>query len=941
MKTFKKMEKKIMEIMVVMAIICSVLSNPVSMIVNATGMQPSITKSENKLLQGTLVDYPFSNSSFSSTSTDIPNWTAVIAKKNQFPNRIIPAEQASLGIKGSDGTFRINNTTTSAIKPGGQGGFQVFTTYGTDVGLQQTITTIPGKKYTLTFNYSVDNYTVHRYQIAMYWGYVCAKVKVDDVATNVGKEVKMALDSKIDTVASEINRGSSGTITYSFTAIGDKSKLSIMGRAELGDDPQNTALITFSNPKLVSSTDAITDSARAVVDALFVNYDTDQGSRSDISMEDISKAQAKVNLVTDATEKTALQSDIEQAKNEMITRDASKAVRELFIDNIFANDIKPTVTQVNIDSAQAKINIIADSKSKEILQGYIDKAQKQLNPRAIDKAKESVSNLFINSDITKHIRGLVDQSQVDTAKALVESLKDETERNLLLVVIEKAQREVDAFVNAIVTGPIYTNDTVLWGSNGPNTGEIAFKLYDSTGTWIKAQKVVSTTSGGVFSANLVEGWATATKQGDPLTGSSTIQLVAGDKVQAGRSTMVTIQYRYQNAIDAVNQLFINDDKTKHIKALTDQSKIDAAKSLVNSVTDATIKSALLASIEKAQTEVNELVDVIVTSPIYTDATFFAGIKGQVYGEMVFKVYDSTGTWVKAQKIVTTSDTGAFGANLSGWATAVRQGDPLTGSSTIQLVAGDKVQAGRSALVTIQSRYQEAIDAVNQLFIDNDSAKDIKVTTTQTMINAAQTKVSAVMDTTVKAQLQESINKAQRQLDQRTVIIAKPSVGAVTNNDTIVKGSGTPGLIIVVRIGTVDYVATVQPNGTFSVNIPLQAADTVLTVFQKNTITSSDSVSIKVTNYIPNVKVTINPVYPLQEAVTGRAPAGTKLVRLLVNGIAQRTTVPEADGSFSFYTRFITDGVSTNKRLQVGDTVTVDYGNHTPENLAANIIVNAN
>ncbi|MBC1799999.1 toxin Cry1Ac domain D-VI-related protein [Listeria booriae] len=941
MITIKKAVKKIFKGAVLVSLVCSMLENPINTYVNAAETQKETSKLANNLLQGSLVEYPFSNSSFSSTSTTIPNWTAVTAEKNSFLNRIIPAESASLGIKGSDGVFRLNNTTTSTIKPSGQGGFQVFTTYGTDVGLQQTVTTIPGKKYTLTFNYSVDNYTVHRYQIAMYWGSVYAKVKVDDVATNVGKEVKMSLDGKIDTEASEINRGSSGTITYSFTAISDKSKLSIMGRADLGDNPPNTALITFSSPKLVSLTDAVTDSARKAVNELFVNYDVNQGSRTDISLEDIANVQTKINLVTDTIEKAALQSDLDQAKNEFITRDASKAVRELFLDNILVNDIKPTITQANIDSAQVKVNMVTDSKNKEVLQGYIDKAQKQLNPQAIEKAKEIVSNLFINSDVTKHIKGLVDQSQVDTAKALVESLKDETQKDLLLVVIEKAQKEVDAFSNAVVTGLVYTDDTVLWGSKGPSTGEIAFKIYDATGTWIKAQKVVDTTSGGVFSANLVQGWATAAKQGDPLTGSSTISLTAGDKVQAGHSEMVTIQYRYQNVIEAVNQLFINDDKTKHIKALTDQVKINAAKSLVNTVKDTMLKVTLLENIEKAQAEFDALANVIITSPIYTDATFFAGTKGQVYGEMVFKLYDSTGTWVKAQKIVTTSDTGTFGANLSDWATAARQGDPLTGSSTIQLVAGDKVQAGRSALVTIQSRYQDAIDVVNQLFIDNDSAKDIKATTTQTMIDVAQTKVNTVLDTTLKAKLQESIDKAQRQLDQRAVIIAKPSVGVVTNNDTTVKGNGVPGLTIVVRIGTVDYLTTVQPNGTFSVNIPLQVADTILTVFQKNTITLSNSVSVKVVNYIPSVKVTIDSVHPLQETITGKAPAGTKLVRILVNGIAQRTTVPEADGSFSFYTRFVTDGISTNKRLQAGDTVTVDYGNRTPENLATTIIVSAN
>ncbi|CAD5902609.1 conserved hypothetical protein [Carnobacterium maltaromaticum] len=86
---------------------------------------------------------------------------------------------------------------------------------------------------------------------------------------------------------------------------------------------------------------------------------------------------------------------------------------------------------------------------------------------------------------------------------------------------------------------------------------------------------------------------------------------------------------------------------------------------------------------------------------------------------------------------------------------------------------------------------------------------------------------------------------------------------------------------------------------------------------------------------------INPVGPFQQAITGTVPAGTAMVRLLVNGVAQRTAFPDADGNFTIYSRFVTDGVNKNLRLQGGDIVTVDYGFKGDPLLASSVVVNKN
>ncbi|MBC2004959.1 hypothetical protein HCA78_14330 [Listeria booriae] len=921
------------------------------------------------------------------------------------------------------------------------------------------------------------------------------------------------------------------------------------------------------------------------VNQLFIDNDATKNIKTTTTQAMIDAAEVKVATVTDAAIKTKLTEDIRIANDLLELRsgvykgweldggklifkvDAEKQKKfnlvmykngghigtfhygnTLVFEITTANGIMSAISNAGfVDGDKIKVNYVYNNRAYTIDEFTIN--------IAYSAANKAVKELFIDNDISKHIKGLTDQANVDAAKALVNAVTDATQKAKLLESIEKAQKDVDNLANLVVTGPIYTDATSFIGTRGEANGQIVFKVYDSTGTWVKAQKVVGTSSSGTFGANL-EGWATAAKQGDPLTGSSTIQLVAGDKVQAGHSALVTIQSSDQRAVDAVNQLFIdnnstknikpattqamidaaeakvatvtdvaiktkltedikiandllelrsgvykgwelqgnklvfkvdaekqkkfnlvmykngghigtfhygntmvfeiktvdgimnaisnagfvdgdkikvnyvynnraytidefeinygaqariaintlfvddnpakaikdttkqasidaaqalvdhitdatkkeelqkdidkaqkelnnkealvkaavdnlfiNNDITKHIKGLTDQAALDAAKALVNTIADETHKTALLENIEKAQKEFDAFSNA-VANPTYDTDKVVWGKQGPGSGEIVFKIYDVTGTWVKAQKVVSTTAGGVFSANLDGWSTASSKGAPLTGSFTIQLVAGEKIQAGRSPLVTIQSAYQLALDATKQLFIDNDPTKSIKDTTNQAAIDAAQALVNNVTDTTKKGELQKNIDKAQKELNEKSAVIAKPTVNTVTNNDTAVKGTGTPGLTITVVIGTNTYTGEVATNGTFSITIPLQKADTVLTVTQKKGEKVSDPVSVKVANYIPATAPVVNTVGPFQQAITGKVPEGTKMVRLLVNGIAQRTAVPEADGSFSFYSRFITDGISTNIRLVAGDTVTVDYGNKTPANLVTNVTVSA-
>ncbi|MBC1604718.1 hypothetical protein HCJ39_08340 [Listeria rocourtiae] len=155
---------------------------------------------------------------------------------------------------------------------------------------------------------------------------------------------------------------------------------------------------------------------------------------------------------------------------------------------------------------------------------------------------------------------------------------------------------------------------------------------------------------------------------------------------------------------------------------------------------------------------------------------------------------------------------------------------------------------------------------------------------------------------------------------------------------VVTGKGTPGLTAVVKIGTATYTGIVRTDGTFSVTIPVQKADTIITVAQKSATKTSPSVNVKVGNYIPATALIVDEVGPFQQAITGKAPAGTVSVGLIVNGVPKRLVEPDANGNFSFYSRFVSDGTVSNLRLKMDDIVTVDYGNKTPAHLATSVIV---
>ncbi|MBC1316994.1 immunoglobulin-like domain-containing protein [Listeria booriae] len=97
-------------------------------------------------------------------------------------------------------------------------------------------------------------------------------------------------------------------------------------------------------------------------------------------------------------------------------------------------------------------------------------------------------------------------------------------------------------------------------------------------------------------------------------------------------------------------------------------------------------------------------------------------------------------------------------------------------------------------------------------------------------------------------------------------VAAPTIGAVTTDDTTVKGTGINGATVTVTIGSQDYTATVS-GGEYSVTIPKQAYGTQITAKQALNGQTSSSVNTTVTQGTVAAP-TINPVITDDTSVKG-------------------------------------------------------------------------
>ncbi|HCT9166128.1 TPA: hypothetical protein OUB70_001692 [Enterococcus faecalis] len=188
-----------------------------------------------------------------------------------------------------------------------------------------------------------------------------------------------------------------------------------------------------------------------------------------VSQEEINKAQDLINQLPDGNKKQELQNQLNQAQ-ELLTKQQNA---QAAVDNLFNNgQLKPTVEQKDIDQAQQLINQLPEGEKKQELQTQLEKAKEQLKQLqdATQAAQAAVDNLFNNGQL----KPTVEQKDIDQAQQLINQLPEGEKKQALQAQLEKAKEQFKQQEDVIQAAQ--TSVDKLFDANGrlaPNvTGEM-------------------------------------------------------------------------------------------------------------------------------------------------------------------------------------------------------------------------------------------------------------------------------------------------------------------------------------------------------------------------------------------------------------------------------------------------------------------------------------
>ncbi|MBC2116261.1 toxin Cry1Ac domain D-VI-related protein [Listeria booriae] len=792
---------------------------------------------------------------------------------------------------------------------------------GKYVGVQKTVKTIPGQTYVLGVDFASSNYQLSAVAVtdgasntrlvdfADYYPGASRSFTFKATSTATNLIVAGNLQVTFSNIKlSQYTSISVGDITTSSTSVaistGTANQLVTM---TIGDriytgttDASGKVTINISRPEpgqpvnIKTSTDEFektvidktAEAGKTAVDALFVNNDQTQGIKDTTTQASIDAAQLEVNRVTNATTKADLQKELDKAQVQLdakaFNEAATTATESLFINNDPSKDIKDTTKQADIDAAQAEVNKVTDPTVKADLQKDIDKAQTQLDAKIAETAAEAAATtatdaLFVNNDPSKDIKDTTKQADIDAAQAAVNKVTDPTVKADLQKDIDKAQTQLDAkTAEAAAEAAATTATDALFVNNDPSKDiKDTIKQADIDAAQAEVNKVTDPTVKADLQKDIdkaqtqldaktseAEAEAAATTATDSLFVNNdpskdikdTTKQADIDKAQAAvdKVTDPTTKADLQKDIDkaqkeldektatttattSVDNLFIDNDPTKDIKDTTKQADIDAAQAAVNKVTDPATKADLQKDIDKAQTQL-----------------------------------DAKTTEAAAEKAATTSVDNLFINNdpTKDIKNTTKQADIDAAQAAVNKVTDptvkadlqkdiDKAQTQLDAKTAEKAAEAAAKTATDALFVNNDPSKNIKDTTTQADIDAAQALVNKVTDPTVKAGLQNEINKAQSQLD--AVVPVTATAAKYTIGDLYITGTFTgpvTGLSMDVN-GKRYYGGDVySSNGTYrfyAADKGLKAGDVVTMNFYDATKQIKQSITVTV---VDPLKVTV-------------------------------------------------------------------------------------
>ncbi|MBC1287421.1 hypothetical protein HB818_16820, partial [Listeria booriae] len=448
----------------------------------------------------------------------------------------------------------------------GIGGYKIpGVSKGWPASVDQLVDTEVGKEYTFKANVRMDNNNFSNSKTTLVYA---------GPVTNSG-----FFDYK--TAYAESNK--INTISFTFKATSKSTRIRIQRDFA---DYKVEDFTMFSGASLKKSDKQVEiDSpnqkvAREAVNNLFENKNPLGNIVTGLIQQDITNAQNLVNQVEDATQKAALQKDLDEAQKQLDARTAEKArqeaaetsVKELFNNNDVTGSIKDSTNQAAIDNAQQKVDAVTDSTKKAELQKNLDEAQRQFDVNYEYRLKGLGDNTFATVDIS--------------------------------------MQKMWADINIKAGAPhVYFADTYA-----------SIVIQDKAGNekYAKTFIGVDTNQASTVRVPLAIGDEITTYHREATSGSTDRLEIQNEKTKAYLEAATTITYvvtsqglvvktevqAQDKAREAVNNLFENKDPKGKITDSLTQAEIDAAQGLVDQVKDTTQKAELQKDLDEAQKQLD-------------------------------------------------------------------------------------------------------------------------------------------------------------------------------------------------------------------------------------------------------------------------------------------------------------------------------------------------
>ncbi|MBC1373252.1 hypothetical protein HB847_12815 [Listeria booriae] len=800
--TNKKRANKLAKITVASAIALSALAQPLGNVITVKAAEaPVTTKAESKLLNSTAlkasVPVTLKNTQFTSTNTSIPDWYFTNSDQVNY----------TLGTKQSDGFFPVIDQNTG-ITPDGQGAFRIKIIDSNNAFMmRQKIDTIPGVTYTLSFkNRGIARPGVPddtSQELRVYTGDIGSKEAFTNHKLRV---LSYAGETARDQTVSFVADTSQTMLAFYFWT----SNVLAGGIAEYsgftlnGSGTESIATPTINtvtdNDTVVTGTGTVGQTVRiALPDGSFQTGKVGTDGKYSIEIP----KQAKDKVI-----KVMLYDGRGNVSPEASTTVISDTVAPPTINAVTSDDTLVKGTGVN--GATVTLTIGGQDYTGTVSAGEYSITIPKQSAGTVITAKESLNGKTSTSVNTTVTQGSVAAPTINGVKS------DDT--------TVKGTGIPGATITVTIGGQ---DQTATVGQDGNYSVAISKQ---AVGTVITAKQTLNGKTSSSVSTTVTQGTVAAptinavttddtTVKGTGVNGA-TVTVTAGDQdytatVSGGEYSVTIPKQPYGTQITAKQAL--NGQTSSSVNTTVTQGTV--ATPVINTVTSDDIK------VTGTGTK-GAVVTVTIAGHDYT------GIVGDngVYSITIVK--QPAGTTVTAKQEINGKSSANATATVTQGAVTPPTINPVTTDDT--KVTGTGMKGALVKLTIAGTDYTGLVDNDGKYSIDiPKQAEGTGIVATAILNGKSST-------TTIASVTQGTV--------------ATPTIGSVTTEDTIVKGTGTTGAVVTITIGSNTYTGAVT-NGNYSIIIPKQTAGTIISA--KQTLNGKASAAATTTVVATQTTLTAN------------------------------------------------------------------------------------